>query len=1175
MHDQLGVETYPPVLAVVVMSPESAQQPLGDGGGAYRKRVRETVRSVLTQTVPPALLLLVDTTPGSDAGASLPKPVDPAEFDARVGARSRLGLSGGAPTDARAGLSGGPSHNDDEGRTHQAGNDGVATRIYRVAAPGAENFGRAVRTALSRPLPGGQRPQAEWLWLLHDDVRAAPDALQEMLSLGVATDSIAALGPKQVKYGQQDRLLELGIHATRRAQRVEDTEPDEIDQGQYDDREDVLAVGTAGILVRASAWEEVGGIDPALGPFGDGLEFSRRLHLAGYRVVVAPAAVLEHAQSSFRGTNTHSSFAHRRAAQLYNWALATPGLLLPFLLFWLPFLTAGRALGRLATGKPRLVWPEIQALLLFVVVAPRLVPARARLARVSRVPRSSLAGLEASPANVRSGKRSQRRIAARGTVKEKAADQGALNALRRHRVAGSLTLAGLVLAAFLLSTSAFYPYASGAIGGRWAQLPHQWGTLWDQAWSGWLVSGDGASGPAQMLLVAVSLLSAPFAAFGVSPHDLGVALLFLALPAAVLVGWLLAGTFTHSTAVKAGVAAAWAATGAMLGPLIEGDGAQVTGYLALGLLVTGLVRGFCAPLPLIARSVDDMSRVANPDRTAWAAVGALALILLAPAFPLALPLAVVAAFLLAALSRAGMARAQRILLVLIAVLPALVVYLPALVSRVAGSSPQSLWAWAAPLTTGSPWYALVAGFPSNLPTALPGQSTFEAMQAGTYPFALSWAAFLAGWALVLWATAVFMFRGMRVPSQTKAEVAVWFAAIASLATVFLLETFTPGAPWVLYACAMTLFGVGVAQGYAGASLPADAHTYARQVKRVRRLRGLPSALALVAALVSMGVVILGGPVGSIRPLPDGDPTPGADHVELEGEVTADEQDEGRFGLFTGADQAYIQPAEVPLTPHIAQESQSSGRAARTLAVRAGVDSTRALLLRGDGLQLADLGAPERVSEVGQAARTDLEGAVGTLMLRPSSTVARTLADHAVDVVLVSEEQPDLSDVRATVDASPGLERIGEVSGSAIWRVRPDGQTPARATVTLEDGERLILDSGPVKVRATYDQDQPGVLHLSEVADPAWVASLDGKPLEALEPDTVDGEWRQAFQVPAGKGVLKVDYRPGYLVWWWTAAAVVGLATVAALVPFRRRSPQVELLRDKGQETTSPVQGATR
>ena len=36
----------------------------------------------------------------------------------------------------------------------------------------------------------------------------------------------------------------------------------EVDQGQHDGRSDVLAVGTAGMLVRREVWDRLGGPDP-------------------------------------------------------------------------------------------------------------------------------------------------------------------------------------------------------------------------------------------------------------------------------------------------------------------------------------------------------------------------------------------------------------------------------------------------------------------------------------------------------------------------------------------------------------------------------------------------------------------------------------------------------------------------------------------------------------------------------------------------------------------------------------------------------------------------------------------------------------------------------------------------------------------------------------------------
>ena len=82
-----------------------------------------------------------------------------------------------------------------------------------------------------------------------------------------------------------------------------------------DDRSDVLAVGTAGALIDRAVWEEVGGIAPWLGPFGDGLELSRAARLAGYRVIVEPTAVIRHRRASYQGLRRPASVSHSSSAQ--------------------------------------------------------------------------------------------------------------------------------------------------------------------------------------------------------------------------------------------------------------------------------------------------------------------------------------------------------------------------------------------------------------------------------------------------------------------------------------------------------------------------------------------------------------------------------------------------------------------------------------------------------------------------------------------------------------------------------------------------------------------------------------------------------------------------------------------------------------------------------------------
>lgn len=175
-------------------------------------------------------------------------------------------------------------------------------RIELTTAPGrhghgAANLGSAIRAVLE---PAASL-SGSWLWLLHDDSAPEPGALAALLATVASGPSIAIAGPKQVSWDPGERrVLEVGVSQTWWGRRV-GIDHSELDQGQYDRREDVLGVGTAGMLIRADVWFQLDGPDPVLGPFGDGLDLSKRARLAGHRVVVAPRAVIRHAQAGYHG----------------------------------------------------------------------------------------------------------------------------------------------------------------------------------------------------------------------------------------------------------------------------------------------------------------------------------------------------------------------------------------------------------------------------------------------------------------------------------------------------------------------------------------------------------------------------------------------------------------------------------------------------------------------------------------------------------------------------------------------------------------------------------------------------------------------------------------------------------------------------------------------------------
>lgn len=183
--------------------------------------------------------------------------------------------------------------------------------------PGSTSYPAAVDHGL------GLAPQVgpdEWIWLLHDDSNPAPTALAELLRAAAEHPGADIVGPKLREWPSLRRLLEVGLTITGTGHRETGLERGEYDQGQHDAVREVLAVNTAGMLVRRSVLESLGGLDHELPIFGNDIDFGWRAALAGHRTLVVPQAVVFHAEAAHRGvrrtplTGRHTHFQERRAA---------------------------------------------------------------------------------------------------------------------------------------------------------------------------------------------------------------------------------------------------------------------------------------------------------------------------------------------------------------------------------------------------------------------------------------------------------------------------------------------------------------------------------------------------------------------------------------------------------------------------------------------------------------------------------------------------------------------------------------------------------------------------------------------------------------------------------------------------------------------------------------------
>ena len=233
-----------------------------------------------------------------------------------------------------------------------------------------------------------------WLWLLHDDAMPAPDALYQLLAHVTIDPSIDLTGPKLLlprrRHGGQP-ISEIGVTISGTGRRELELDADEIDQGQRDQPQERLGVSTCGMLVRTAVWQQLGGLDPALPVFRDGVEFGWRAHLNGYSVVTTPSAQVTHRQVGRAGLRPQGLTGRRpgkvdRLLGMLVVAGHAPSKRLPLVWFRLVWSCLVRAVGYLIGKVPGRALDEMLALGSFIAHPRRLTMFRKRTVAVEPLP---------------------------------------------------------------------------------------------------------------------------------------------------------------------------------------------------------------------------------------------------------------------------------------------------------------------------------------------------------------------------------------------------------------------------------------------------------------------------------------------------------------------------------------------------------------------------------------------------------------------------------------------------------------------------------------------------------------------------------------------------------------------------------------------------------------------
>ncbi|MBC7373409.1 MAG: glycosyltransferase family 2 protein, partial [Frankiales bacterium] len=453
--------------------------------------------------------------------------------------------------------------------THSSDGSAVLMRAALgdvLELPAGTTFAAAVAAGLAAA------PASTWVWLLHDDAAPAADALERLLAADPGT---VLRGPKVVDWDDPRILIEVGVSTDASGRRLTGVEPGEQDQGQHDEPRDVLAVGTAGALVRRDVWDAIGGLDVEIGMFADDLDLGRSVVGAGHRVGVVPGAVIRHARAATTGrrrTGTRAVAADRRARAYVRLAHARTAQLpvtIARLVVGALIAAAGLLLGR----RPRLALDELAALRPFLR-PDRLARARRRRRTTGAPDRSLLA---------RGG--SHWRLRARWPAVDPARRHGARPAqphgarpAQRHGARpaqrhGALPGLALVAAVGVVTLVAERALLGGGVlaGGRLLPAP-------DSAAA--LLSAFAAGAPPDTgVLALLSLLLLGHAGTAVSLLVLG------AVPLSAGTAWLAAGRITSRPALRCWAGATWALLPVATGGVAAGRLDALAVQVALPLLL--------------------------------------------------------------------------------------------------------------------------------------------------------------------------------------------------------------------------------------------------------------------------------------------------------------------------------------------------------------------------------------------------------------------------------------------------------------------------------------------------------------------------------------------------------------------------------------------------------------
>ncbi|MFH9814860.1 glycosyltransferase [Streptomyces sp. NPDC017230] len=948
-------------------------------------------------------------------------------------------------------------------------------------------------------LPHGEPVQ--WLWLLHDDCAPEPDALAQLLRVvdneyELGRDDVAVVGPKLRGWYDRRQLLEVGVSIANSGRRWTGLDRREQDQGQHDHVRSVLSVSTAGMLIRRDVFERLGGFDRRLPLMRDDVDLCWRAHAAGLRVLVAPEAVVRHAEAASRerravdcaGRTTASPHKVDKAGAVHTLLVNVRTAALPWVLLRIVLGTLLRTLAYLVGKVPGQALDEIRGLLGVLLRPERVIAGRRERGRPQvekdelrplfpppgatiRVTVEQVAGNLAGSSDAETAPGAGRHGGAieSGPGGDDADFLEVEQFARLKRVArkpGPLLFVVLLLVSLAACRALL---GGGALaGGALLPAPAGAGELWSRYTDAWHTVGTGGTASAPPYLAIVATL----ASLLLGSTGLAVTLLLVcSVPLAGVTAY-----FASRPLVTSRLLRAWAAIAYAFLP-------AVTGALAGGRIGTAVL---AVLLPLIARAGAAAAGLtsASGARGSWRATWAYALLLtITTAFtPIVWPIALLLGVGVLALRRGD----------------------------ITAYGPRFLAQLGTPLLLLAPWSLSLLPFGFFDEAGLEyGASAASALDLlGASPGGPGTVGGLVLIGIVLAALAALLRSERQLGVRT-----AWAVALVALVFAVLSNRSAWAGPATL------VHGIAL---LSAATLGADG-ARSRVAEQSFGWRQPVAALIALACAVGPLIAATGWMIG------------GAD------------------GPLERRD-----PVQVPA--FVAEESRTRDQARTLVLDSDSPAHVSYMLVRGSGARLGDgelaagdggnSGLDKIVANLVAGSGADQADQLGGFAVR--YVLVHKGAPREVTRVL--DSTPGMS--RLSQQDGSGLWRVDqEVARATIVPGDDSGDGPDTGAGSGA-GEPQPVAAGPVEIHTKIPSGSEGrVLRLADTTAEGWTASLDGKPLTRT---TVDG-WAQGFELPASGGKLDVTYDAPFThtLWLW-AQGLLAVVLVVLALPGRRRDVDDDL-----------------